>query len=158
MKLLVNYVRLGIIKLFDPHRRVYIWNIGLECACTWIHEYGNYLNREWKEIYYNVIYLHFCYGSEIPHQYELTLIRDFKKNLSCLCVKWLILPPFFLFFFFLIILLKNQNSAVKGCFNFFSRRELSELFCFLPWMTSGNQNTCISILEMVLLIKDSAMR
>ena len=25
-------------------------------------------------------------------------------------------------------------------------------------MTSGNQNTCISILEMVLLIKDSAMR
>ena len=66
-----------------------------------------------------------------------------------------------LFFFFFLLLnnpTENENSAVKGCFNFFSRRELLELFCFLPWMTSGNQNTCISILEMVLLIKDSAMR
>ena len=139
MKLLVNYVRLGIIKLFDPHRRVYIWNIGLECACTWIHEYGNYLNREWKEIYYNVIYLHFCYGSEIPHQYELTLIRDFKKNLSCLCVKWLILPPFFSFlFFFLIILLstwKIKIQRLKGVSIFSLEENYQNYFVFyLEWL------------------------
>ena len=139
MKLLVNYVRLGIIKLFDPHRRVYIWNIGLECACTWIHEYGNYLNREWKEIYYNVIYLHFCYGSEIPHQYELTLIRDFKKNLSCLCVKWLILPPFFSFFFFFLIILlstwKIKIQRLKGVSIFSLEENYQNYFVFyLEWL------------------------